>query len=326
MSAVANKRKVVRIAVVVAVVVVAVAGAAYAVTRGKKGEAKPTEETATVEKRSVDDIIEVSGHLEPRLEQEIGAPSDGIVDEVYARASDRLAKDDAIARLDTTQAVFAADQTRYQIEQESFAGNRRKVELLKRELEAKEHAVADLTIRAHIDGTLSRIDIKAGDVLTAGKAYGRVIDTRSLVAEVEIAEADIPRAKVGLPVEFRFPAIPGLIAKGRVDSFPAEARVNSKGLTVLDAKLVIDEPPKGLLPAYSFTAVIKAGEPRDVLVTDSRAVTYKAGKPFVDRKKPDGGYENIGIETEGFGSGLVRIVTGCSAGDLLKIPEVKGRK
>ena len=322
----AKKGKGRRIALIAAALVVVAAGIAFAATRGKKETAKSAEETATVEKRSVDDIIEVSGHLEPKLEQDIRAPSDGIVEEVFVRAGDRLAPGDAIARMDSTQAVFAADQTRYQIEQESFAGNRRKVELLKRELEAKERAVADLTLSAHIGGTLSSIDLKAGDVLTAGKSYGRVIDVRVLVADVEIPETDIPRAKASLPVEFRFPALPGLIAQGRVDSFPAEARINTKGLTVLDAKLVIDAPPKGLLPAYSFTAVIKAGEPRDVLVADSRAVTYKAGKPFVDRRKSGGAWESLGIETEGFGSGLVRIVTGCAAGDVLRIPAPKDKR
>jgi multidrug efflux pump subunit AcrA (membrane-fusion protein) len=322
-----DKRKKRRRAAMAAIVLAAAAaGITYAATRGKKEAGKAPEETTTVEKRSVDDIIEVSGHLEPRLAQEVGAPVDGLVEEVYARAGDRIAQGEPIARMDDTQAVFAADQIRYQIEQESFAGNRRKVELLRRELEAKEKAVSDLTIRAHLDGTLSRLDIKAGDVLIAGKTYGRVIDARSLVADVEIAEADIPRAKIGLPVDFRFPAIPGLIVQGRVDSFPVEAVVNDKGLTILKAKLVIDAPPKGLLPAYSFTAVIKVGDPRDVLVADSRAVSYKAGKPFVDRKKKDGGYETIGIETEGFGSGLVRIVTGCAEGDVLKIPEVKDKR
>jgi multidrug efflux pump subunit AcrA (membrane-fusion protein) len=311
---------------IIAALAVAAAGLAFAVTRGNKNAKEKAEETTVVEKRSVDDIIEVSGHLEPRLEQEIRAPSEGIVEEVFARSGERLSAGEAIARIDSTQAVFSADQTRYQIEQESFAGNRRKVELLRRELEAKERAVDDLTLRAHIDGTLSRLDLKEGDVLKAGESYGRVIDVRSLVANVEIPEADIPRAKSGLKVDFRFPAIPGLVAQGRVDSFPSEARINAKGLTVLDAKLVIDAPPKGLLPAYSFTALIKAGDPREVLVADSRAFSYKAGKPFVDRRKVGGSWESVSVETEGFGSGLVRIVAGCAAGEVLRIPAPKDKR
>jgi hypothetical protein len=124
-------------------------------------------------------------------------------------------------------------------------------------------------------------------------------------------------------VDFRFPALPGLAAVGRVDAFPSEARINDRGLTVLDATLVIDRPPAGLLPAYTFTAIIKAGPPRDLLVVDSRAVSYKAGKPFVDRRKTDGAWETVGVETEGFGSGLVRIVSGCAEGDVLRLPKPK---
>lgn len=323
-----QKRKGVGLKVVVAVAVVALAGAgaAYLATKGKKEQKKAAEETATVEKRSVDDVIEVSGHLKPAVEQEIRAPAEGIVDEVFASAGQRLSPGDPIARLNSVKAVFAVDQTRYQLEQESFAGNRRKVELLNRELESKEREVEDLTIKAHIAGTVSKINLKSGDVLKVGETYGRLIDVSSLTADVEIAEADIPRARPGQAVEFRFPALPGLIAKGRVDTFPAEARVNARGLTVLDAKLVIDAPPRGLLPAYSFTAVIKAGEPREVLVADSRAVSYKAGKPYVERRKGDGTWESVGAETEGFGFGLVRLVTGCAEGDVLKLPAAKERQ
>jgi membrane fusion protein (multidrug efflux system) len=295
-------------------------GGAYALLRPKAAAKAPAEETAIVSKRAMDDIIEVSGHLKPKDEQEIRAPAAGIVESVEARAGGRLSQGAPIARLDSTQASFELDKLSYQIEQERFAGNRRKVELLERELAAKRRAVEDLTIRAHIAGILSRIDLKEGDVVKEGESYGRVIDLSSLVADVEIAETDIPRAKVGLGVEFRFPAIPGLVAKGAVSSFPAEARVNAKGLVVLDAKLVIDDPPRGLLPAYSFDAVIRVGASRDALVVDSRAVSYKEGKPRVRRRAASGEWEDVPVETEGFGTGLVRLVSGCAEGDVLQIP------
>jgi Multidrug resistance efflux pump len=305
---------------IIAAAVLAGGAAIYALSRDRAAPAAAVE-TAVVEKRVVDDIIEVSGNLEPIRAQDLRAPADGVIDEVSSKTGDRLEKGDAIAKMGTAAAEYAADQVRYQIDQEAFSGNKRKLELLKRELAAKEQAVRDLVMRANVSGVVSRLDLKAGDVVTAGTSYGRLIDTSSLVANVEIAETDIPRARPGLAVEFRFPALPGLAAKGRIDSFPAEAKINDRGLVVLPAKLVIDRPPKELLPAYSFSAVIKAGEARELLVVDSRAVSYKAGKPFVERRgKADGPWETVAVETEGFGQGLVRIVSGCAAGDELKLP------
>lgn len=286
---------------------------------GGKGAAAKAE-TAKVEKRSVSDDIEVSGNLKPRAEQDIRAPSDGIVDEVFVREGQRVGKGDPIAALDSTAARYELAKLDYEIDQESFAGNRRKVDLLKGELEVRKRAVEDLTIRAHLDGTVSRIDLKPGDVLKEGTAYGRVIDVRTLIADVQIAEVDIPRAKQGLPVEFRFPALPGLAAAGRLESFAAEARITDQQLTVLDARLVIDQPPAGLLPAFSFNAVIKVGGPRDVLVVDSRAVSYEGGKPHVQRLKADGSTERVDVETEGFGSGLIRVLSGLAEGDELVMP------
>lgn len=296
---------------------------------GKRGASAPTEETATVEKRTVDDVIEVSGYLKPRKEQEIRAPAAGIVESVRLTAGATVKTGDLIASMDATEAKYETKKIEYQIEQERFAGNRRKIELLESELAMRRKAVEDLMIRAHLDGKISSLDIKAGDVLKEGDSYGRVIDVSSLTADVEIPEIDIPRAKVGLPATFRFSALPGLVANGRLDSFPAEARINTQGLSVLDAKLVIDAPPEGLLPGYTFDAVITAGEPKEVLVVDSRAVNYRAGKPEVQKKEPDGKWKTVKVVTEGFGSGYLRIVDGLAEGDVLKIfltpqPELKG--
>lgn len=290
---------------------------------GKGANTAAQAERVKVEKRQVSDDIEVSGHLKPASEQEIRAPSDGIVDKVFVHEGQRVASGDAIAAMNSTAAQYEVAKLAYDIDQENFSGNRRKVELLKSELEVKKRAVEDLTLRAHFDGTVSLLNLKPGDVLTAGKTYGRVIDVRSLVADVEIAEVDIPRAKVGLPVEFRFPALPGLTAEGRLDSFAAEARINDQHLTVLDAKLVIARPPEGLLPAFSFNAVIKAGAAKDVLVVDSRAIDYNGGSPHALRVKKDGSTERVSIETEGFGSGLVRVVSGLAEGDELALPAPK---
>lgn len=312
-----NKKLYVLVAGVVALVAVGLGAARYL---GKAGdEGTDEDETVIVEKRLVDDIIEVSGHLKAKAEQEIRAPADGIVVSVSVQAGSSVRKGDPIAAMESSSAAFELEKLQYQIEQERFAGNRRKIALLESELAMRRKAVDDLTIRAHLDGKISRLELKVGDVLKAGDAYGRVIDVHSLTADIEITEVDIPRARVGLPVEFRFPARPGLMAKGRLASFPEEGRINDRGLTVLDAKLVIDEPPEGLLPAFTFDAVITAGEPRDVLVVDSRAVSYRGGRPEIERKKEDGGWERVSVTTEGFGSGFVSVLEGVSEGDVLRI-------
>jgi multidrug efflux pump subunit AcrA (membrane-fusion protein) len=317
-----RKRLVIIAAVMAAVGLCAYAAFASNAAKAKKQGAAASGERVKVEKRLVDDSIEVSGHLKPDAEQDIRAPGEGIVESVFTKEGARVAKGDAIAALDSTAARYELEKLEYDIDQERFAGNKRKVELLEGERLVKRRALEDLTIRAHLDGLVSRLNLKPGDVLKAGETYGRVIDVRRLVADVEIAEVDIPRAKPGLPVEFRFPALPGLTAEGRLASFAAEARINDQKLTVLDGRLVIDRPPAGLLAAYSFNAVIKAGEPREILVVDSRAVSYEGGRPRVARLKKDGSTESVDVETEGFGAGLVRIVSGLKEGEelLVKAP------
>lgn len=277
-------------------------------------------ERVAVESRVVDNAILVSGHLKPAAAQDVRAPVTGLVAAVYASAGARVRRGDAIAAMDSTEARYEVNKLLLDLEVERLKGNLRKVELLEAELGMREAAVEALTIRAHLDGVVSRLDLREGDVLTVGESYGRVVDASSLMADVEIAEMDIRNARRGLSADFRFPALPGVTARGRLVSLPAEARVNAKGLVVLDARLVIDEPPPSLLPALSFEATIAAGEPETVLVVDERAVTYSAGRPSVERALPGGGLERVDIVTEGFGSGLVRVVSGLSEGDLLALP------
>jgi len=278
-------------------------------------------ETTTVEERTIDDTIEVSGHLKARQEQEIRSPSAGLVRRVIVATNDRVRVGDPIAVLDGSEQEQALADLQFQIDQETFSGNQRKRALLEGKAAVLRRALDEMTLRAHLDGKISRLDLKAGDVLKAGDSYGRIIDVGSLVADVEVSEVDIPRVRIGQPVEFRFPALPGLVVRGKVASFPAEARINERGLTVLDAKLVIDAPPAELLPAYSFQAVLKVGDPRKVLVADSRAVTYVEGRPRVERRKDDGTWQIVLVEAEGFGSGFVRLVAGVGIGDVLKVPK-----
>ncbi|MBU0926334.1 MAG: efflux RND transporter periplasmic adaptor subunit [Spirochaetes bacterium] len=278
------------------------------------------EETVVVEERTIDDTISVSGNLKPLAAQDIRAPVTGQVAAVYVKAGARVRKGERIAAMESASASYEVDRLSYDLEVERLKGNLRRVSLLEAELGMRRAAVDALTIRAHLDGVVSKLDIREGDVLTVGESYGRVVDASSLVADVEIAEMDISRARVGLYAEFSFPALPGVTAAGRLESFPAEARVSSKGLVVLDARLVVDDPPEGLLPFLSFEATIVAGEPRSVLVVDSRAVTYLSGKPAAERVRPDGAKERVELSTEGFGAGYVRVVSGLSAGDVLAVP------
>jgi len=174
-----------------AIALAAAGGGAYALLRGRKAEPASAEETAKVEKRAMDDIIEVSGHLKAKDEQEIRSPAAGIVEAVSARSGDRVAPGDPIARLDSTQQAYELDKLAYQIDEERFAGNRRKVELLEVELEARRRAVEDLTMRAHIGGLVSRLELKPGDVLKVGEVLGYIGEQAAPAAGAPAALANV---------------------------------------------------------------------------------------------------------------------------------------
>lgn len=142
------------------------------------------------------------------------------------------------ARLDTAEQDQSLAESRLQADQERSLGNLRKLDVLEKNIRVQEQVLETLPLRARIGGQISRLTPKVGDRVKAGDSFGRIVDSRSWVADVEVPELDRPRAAANQPVELRFPAVPGPVVTGRVVSSSVEGMVNDRGLVVFDTKRV----------------------------------------------------------------------------------------
>ena len=136
-------------------------------------------------------------------------------------------------------------------------------------------------------------------------------------ATVEVAESDASRLKIGEKAELKFPAVPDAKVSAVVTAFPSAARITSRGAAVLDAEIRINNPPENILPGYSFSGFIVAGEDEEILTVSQNAIRYKEGKPFVDivRGKKT---EETAVTVEPYVHGFVKITSGVAEGDKLK--------
>jgi membrane fusion protein (multidrug efflux system) len=264
--------------------------------------------------------IDVTGNLEPVDSEDIGFAASGKVAKVYVKEGDRVRAGDLIAELDDSQQRYDLASLDYKIEKAKISGSKSELELLELEREMKRVDLQEKKVWTTISGIVSKVDVREGEYVKAGDAISpiaRVIDVSALKSEVEIDELDVPSVKVGQKVVFHVDALPDLSCTGRVSFLPLEGRVTTEGIAVLDAEVRIDNPPRSLLPGYSFSAQIVAGESERLLVLDEKALLKAGGRTFVLLLPAPGGGEpeRREVKTAAYETGKVRVLEGLSEGD-----------
>ena len=290
---------------------------------GRQAPASPaTASPATYQVQAVvrKSEIDVTGNLEPVESEDIGFAASGKVAKVYVKEGERVRAGDLIAELDDSQQRYDLASLDYKIEKAKISGSKSELELLELEREMKRVDLQEKKVWTTISGIVSDVDVREGEYVKAGDAISpiaRVIDVSALKSEVEIDELDVPSVKVGQKVVFHVDALPDVSFTGRVSFLPLEGRVTTEGIAVLDAEVRIDNPPRSLLPGYSFSAQIVAGESERLLVLDEKALLKSDGRTYVLLLPAEGGGEpeRREVKTAAYQDGQARVLEGLSAGD-----------
>ncbi len=181
-------------------------------------------------------------------------------------------------------------------------------------------ASADLEntlLRAPASGTVTKVDIKPGELATAQKESIILQDVDNLHIEANISEANIVSVKQGQAVEITFDSLGAdrkFFAKvSQID--PASTVVSG----VVNYKVTISlDKFEEIKPGMTANVSILTGERKSVIAVPQRAVVEKDGKKTVkivtDPKTKVFREQEIktGMEADG---GLVEIVSGLSGGE-----------
>ena len=273
----------------------------------------------TVTKEVSKNQIQISGYIEAAQQQKFESPGEGIVEIVKIKEGDKVKKDQLLFALDSkSQEVQLAKQV-FAIEQEKINGASKKIALMQKERELLAKQLKDRRVYAKFDGIVANLNLDQGQYAKAQDNFGTLIDRSYLKATVEVSESDAYRLSVGQKANLYFSAVPGVVVEGVVQAFPAIARLNTqRGNTVLDTKIIVENPPQGVLPGYSFSGSIIAGEDEEILICDKNAIRYEAGQPYVDKLLDDGKTESIKVEISPYIQGFVKFTSGVEEGFKLK--------
>lgn len=270
--------------------------------------------TYTVKSETYENNIDIAGTVSAAQEQTLQALGDGTVVGVYVKKGDKVKKGDLIIQLDDTTQQYNLDKLDYDMATAKVTGSTKEYELMKKQRIALLQNISDRKVVATFDGVIADLDVKPGASLEAKDSVGTLVDISYLTAEVEIAETDVSKLAVKQSVEFTFPACSETVT-GYVTGWPAIGEVTTRGATVVNAELRIDNYPETILPNYSFTGKIKISPDQQYLVVEKYAVGYDEGKPFVQIAKTG---EKKSVSVKPYTGDYVCITDGLSGGEVLK--------
>lgn len=314
------KKKFVKILIICVVVLCAVAGGLFGL-RAILNKPSQDNQIYKVRLETYENVIEISGIVAAAQQQTLQALSAGTVLGVYVKAGDSVKKGDIILQLDDTAEQYNLAKHDYDMATTKISGSARELKLKETQRLSLLQRIEDRKVVATFDGVIADLDVAVGDSLEAKDSVGTIVNIDYLTAEVEVAETDVQKLKVGQEVDLTFSAYPKVV-KGFVESWPAIGEVTSRGATVVKAKIRIEEYPSIILPNFSFTGKIFIEAPRDNIIVERNAIGYENKEAFVVLAKSG---EKKFVKVMPYGRDFVRVVEGLKGGEEL-IQQTKAAK
>ncbi|MBI4160788.1 MAG: efflux RND transporter periplasmic adaptor subunit [Candidatus Yanofskybacteria bacterium] len=184
-------------------------------------------------------------------------------------------------------------------------------------LERAQSAYEDTVIRAPASGTITKVDIKYGELTDAGKAVITIEDVENLYIEALINESNIAYLEGGQEVEVTFDAFGREKKfKGNIAHIDPSAESN-EGVVNYKIKVTLVGGDVTIRPGMNVNIDILAGQRKNVLVVPSIAVKKKNGSAFVNTYSSDGKNQEEKEVQIGFtgDSNLVEVISGLKEGE-----------
>ncbi len=139
---------------------------------------------------------------------------------------------------------------------------------------------ADYFIRAPFAGTITKVNIKKSDTISAGTIVTTLI-TKKQLAEISLNEVDVAKIKIGQKATLTFDAIPDLTIAGVVADIDTIGTV-SQGVVTYNVKISFDTQDERVKSAMSVSAAIITDIKQDVLVVANSAIKSQAGTSYIE--------------------------------------------
>lgn len=155
---------------------------------------------------------------------------------------------------------------------------RAKVEKAQASMVELQQKLNDAVLTAPFSGVVAKIDVKIGEVVTAGSSpVVSLISISKFQIDMDVPEADIGKINLGDPAFISLDAFPEESWPGQVAEIePAETLIG--GVVYYRITVVFDEIDKRVRSGMSADITIETDKRESVLFIPYRAILFKAGK------------------------------------------------
>ena len=141
-------------------------------------------------------------------------------------------------------------------------------------------AVAQASLTAPFDGTITDIQVMPGDIVSSGTTAFRIDDLSNLYIDLQVSEVDIPQVQVGQDAIVTFDAIANKEYHGKVTQVGMVGSI-SQGVVNYPVIVQVTDPDSSILPSMTAAVNVVVGESKNVLVVPNRALKTSNGQRTV---------------------------------------------
>ncbi len=171
-------------------------------------------------------------------------------------------------------------------------------------------------ISAPFNGTVTMVNIDAGDQVAPGTVAFQIDDLSHLYVDMEIAQVDINKVQVDQPVTLTFDAIPDKDYPGTVTDI-SEVGASIAGVVNFKVTVEVSQKAPEIKPGMTVSADIAVSQVSGALLVPDRAVLTRDGKSTVYVLK-NGAPTAVEIELGAASGGYSAVTSGnVRAGDLI---------
>jgi HlyD family secretion protein len=281
-----------------------------ACNKGETQEKQANQDTAPVERRSLDISADASGQIEPLRVVEVKSRVSGEVQRINVETGQELTQGSLIATVDPRDVRNALDQARADLElsnaQVATTGSqRRRAEQLakagvisaqdlensqleetnakaqrvkaKTNFDLAQEKMGDVDIRAPISGMVIEKTVEQGQIIASasgnvsgGTTLVKMADLSTVQARALVDETDIGRVQPGQRAQVTVEAYPGRTFRGSVSKIEPQAVVD-QNVTMFPVLIELANPERLLKPGMNSEVSISIAHRENVLTVPNEA-------------------------------------------------------
>jgi HlyD family secretion protein len=129
-------------------------------------------------------------------------------------------------------------------------------------------------------GTITEVDLKTGDLVSAGDSAFRIDDLTSLYIDLSISEVDLAYLEVGQPATIEFDAIADRQYTGEVTEIGMAGTV-SQGIVNYPVTVRVTDADASILPGMTASVTILTDQVDNALRVPNKAIRTSSGQKYV---------------------------------------------